>query len=85
MNPDVTVEEINTQLAVYTDERRLVMYRSAEERLLALGQENWNGDKKHFEGRVDYLQNAINDLESKIRKKKRKSKCGISGCSIAFI
>lgn len=79
-----TSEEILAELANYTIERRLLAYRTAEEKIISIGQENWNGDKKHYEARLAEVQEGIKMCEAQLANKKLASKCPFKGCDVRF-
>ncbi len=80
-----TPEQITTELAKYSLDAQRLEYSQAIRRITADGQENWNGDKKHFEARLDYLRGCLNDVEAKIRAKRNKKKSAFKGVDVNFI
>jgi len=90
---EMTEAEIDTALAKYTPARTLLFLYDARERMLKSGQENWNGDKKSFEVRFDYIQNAIEKTEKEVKDagidpatgKRKRRKCPITPCKVTII
>jgi len=75
-----TSDEIAAELANYSLNRQKLAYLIAIEEVLTIGQENWDGDKKHYEARLDFLRAGLAEVECKMRA----SRCGIKGCSVEF-
>jgi len=75
-----TEAEIRAELGKYTLERQRLAYLIAIEELLSIGQENWDGDKKHYKARLDYLRAGLSEVERKMASKK----CGIKACNVEF-
>lgn len=80
-----TPEQITTELAKYSLDAQRLEYSQAIRRITTDGQENWNGDKKHFEARLDYLRACLNDVEAKIRAKRNKKRSAFKGVDVNFI
>jgi len=78
-------EEILIELSKFSIERRLLEYRQAESQILSIGQENWNGDKKHFEARLREVQVGIETCEQQLARKKQAKKCPFKGCEVNFV
>ena len=80
-----TTDEINIELSKLSIERRLYFYRQAEEKILEIGQENWNGDKKHFEARLREVQFGIETCEKQLAIKKSRKKCPMRTCEVNYV
>lgn len=80
-----TADEINTELAKHSTERALLLYKLAEEEILSIGQENWDGDKKHYEAKLSDVRDGIADCEKKLIAKKSKNKCPIKSCVVNYV
>ena len=76
---------IATELAKYSLERQKLAYLVAIEEITTNGQENWNGDKKNYQARLDHLTNGLSDVEDKMRAKANANKCPFKGCDVRFV
>lgn len=75
--------EINNELGKYSLNRKRLAYEIAIEDVLSIGQENWDGDKKHYEARLDFLQSGLKEIQKQISLSKQK--CTIKTCNVEFI
>lgn len=80
-----TPEQITTELAKYSLDAQRLEYSQAIRRITENGQENWNGDKKHFEARLDYLKTCLKEVEDKIRAKRNAKRSAFKGVDVKFI
>ena len=79
----LTDAQMEALLAKYTPTRKLLFLYDAHERMLKEGQENWNGDKKSFEVRFDYVCEEIKRLEKAVQQEvDKKNGKGLSACPV---
>ena len=78
-------EAITTELAKYSLARQKLAYLTAIEEITINGQENWNGDKKNYQARLDHLRAGLEEVEAKLRAKALAKKCPFKGCNVNFI
>lgn len=79
-----TIDEIIEELNKYPIERRLLEYKLTESAILSKGQENFNGDKKHYEAALKDIREGIADCEKQLATKKLVGKCPIKGYNVNF-
>jgi hypothetical protein len=86
----LTDDQITALLAKYSNSRALLFLYDARERLLKEGQENWNGDKKSFEVRFDFLTKEIARLEKVVAQERiakqtgGQPNCPVTICKVTY-
>lgn len=80
-----TDAQILTELSKHTLERQRLIYLLAIEEITTNGQENWNGDKKHYEARLDHLQKGLEAIDVKLQRKQSANKCPFKSCEVNFV